>query len=132
MAARTLTRAPVAALALLAALCLAPAGPAASAADEKKVWRALTEGEPRSTPPAAVTPPRAGAGLKKPFPSETALALVVGGIIAAIVAAGAYQARRRPVPPLVREPREPEEGSHVEELWRSHLRRKHPKGGDKV
>lgn len=134
MATRALSRAPAAALALLAVLALPPACPAAPAAEERKVWRALTDGEPRG----AAKPPRAPSGSSgEPFPSQLALALIVAAIIAAILAVGAHQARRRtalpaaPPPPEAPEP-EPGAGSHVEELWRTHLQRRRPSRSDTV
>lgn len=134
MAARSLNPKP-AALALMAALLIAPSPAAWPAAEQKKVWRALDEQVPRSARSAPVTPPRAAKSSKEPFPSEIALALVVGGVIAAILAASALQARRRaaqPVLPEPRDPQEPEGGSPVEQLWRTHLGRRRPKGGDTV
>lgn len=121
--------------ALLFALCCAPAQSAPAAADDKKVWRALTEHEPREAPPAASSraapaAPRA----EKTFPSEIALGLVAAGLLVLAGAASALTAARRsrPAPAAVPAARKPDEGSPVENLWRVHLRRRGPGRGTAV
>ena len=122
------TRGRTACLALLALLCLAPAPHARAAPEEQKVWRALTEGEPRSSSPAAVSR-AATAPPERTFPSEIVLALVVAGVLVAVGSASAFVAARRSrlSPSAVRPPAASEEGSPLERLWRLHLRSKGPK-----
>jgi len=127
-------RAPfLAALALLAALCAAPATRQACAEVDQKVWRALTE-EGRRGPPPAVPGGRGGSAAQAS--RDSVLAYVVSGIVVAvfsgIVVAVLASARRLRQAPAKPRPADLEAGSDIERIWSHHLTRKRRKRGQTV
>lgn len=121
-------------LALLAALCVAPATRQAFAAEDQKVWRALTEEDRRGRTPPVVPGGRGGSAA--PASRDPVLTYVTTGIVVAVfagivVAVLASSRKPRQAPKLPR-PADLEAGSEIERVWRDHLTRKRRERGPTV
>ncbi len=121
----------VSALTLVAAACLLSATPAAFAAGDPKVWRALTEEDRRARTPTAV--PGGKGSFAAPVSRDSVLVSVTAGIIVALfagigIAVLALTRRPRQVPAPPR-PAKLETGSEIERLWSQHLTLKRRKRG---